>query len=219
MEQKTLAFTVRKENGKGPAGRFRRSGKIPSIVYGRKEPLAIVIDEHEFDTKFKAVSESTIISLKSDAASLEVLVKDYQENIVSGRITHIDFYEIDQNRELRARVAIRLRGMAQGVREGGILETLIHDLEIACLPKDLPEDIEVDVVELQIGHSIHVRDLAAMAGVRVLTSPDQVVCTVLAKKAEVVVAPVEAAEGEAAAAAAEGGEAAPAEGAAAESEK
>jgi large subunit ribosomal protein L25 len=219
MEQKTLAFSVRKENGKGPAGRFRRSGKIPSIVYGRKEPLAIVIDEHEFDTKFKAVSESTIISLKSDAASLEVLVKDYQENIVSGRITHIDFYEIDQDRELRARVAIRLRGVAQGVREGGILETLIHDLEIACLPKDLPGDIEVDVVEIQIGHSIHVRDLAAMPGVRVLTSPDQVVCTVLAKKAEVVAAPVEAAEGEAAAAAAEGGEAAPAEGTAAESEK
>jgi large subunit ribosomal protein L25 len=212
MEQKTLSFAVRKEQGKGPAGRFRRSGKIPSIVYGRKEPLSIVIDEHEFGSKFRAVSESTIIKLQSDNSAIEVLVKDYQEDIVSGRITHIDFYEIDQSRALRARVAIHLRGNAKGVREGGLLETLVHDIEIECLPKDLPQDIEVDVTDLDIGHSVHVRDLPPMPGVRVVTPSDQVVCTVLVKKAEVVAAPVEAAaEGEAAAAAegeaAEGAEA------------
>jgi large subunit ribosomal protein L25 len=159
-----------------------------------------VIDEHEFGSKFKAVSESTIIQLKSDESAIEVLVKDYQEDIVSGRITHIDFYEIDQTRVLRARVGVHVRGNSLGVREGGLLETLIHDLEIECLPKDLPEDIVVDVTPLIIGQSIHVRDLPPMQGVRVVTSQDQVVCTVLAKKAEVVVAPVEAAvEGEAAA--------------------
>ncbi len=211
MDQKTLSFSLRKENGKGPAGRFRRSGKIPSIVYGRKEPLPIVIDEHEFGSKFKAVSESTIIKLQSDASAIEVLVKDYQEDIVSGRITHIDFYEIDQSRALRARVAVRLRGNPKGVREGGLLETLVHDIEIECLPKDLPPDIEVDITELDINHSIHVRDLPPMEGVRIVTSSDQVVCTILVKKAEVVAAPVEAAEGEAAPAAegeeaAEGGE-------------
>ena len=209
MEQKTLAFSVRKENGKGPSGRFRRSGKIPSVVYGRRDPLSIVIDEHEFGSKFKAVSESTIIKLESPESAIEVLVKDYQEDIVSGRITHIDFYEVDQSRALRARVAVHVRGSSQGVREGGLLETLIHDLEIECLPKDLPEDIVVDVTPLMIGQSIHVRDLPPMDGVRVVTSPDQVVCTVLVKKAEVEVAPVEAvAEGEAAVAA-EGEAAAP----------
>jgi large subunit ribosomal protein L25 len=220
MEQKTLAFAVRKESGKGPAGRLRRSGKIPSVVYGRKEPLPIVIDEHEFGSKFKAVSESTIIRLTSDASALEVLIKDYQEDIVSGRITHVDFYEIDQTRTLRARVAVRVRGNAQGVREGGLLETLIHDLEIECLPKDLPQDIDVDATPLLIGQSIHVRDLPPMEGVRVLTSPDQVVCTVLVKKAEVVAAPVEAAaEGEAVAAAeGEEGEAAATEAAAEKAE-
>ncbi len=206
MEQKSLSFSVRKESGKGAAGRFRRSGKIPSIVYGRKEPVPIVIDEHEFGSKFKAVSESTIIKLESPESpesAMEVLVKDYQEDIVSGRITHIDFYEIDPSRTLRTHVAIHLTGNAQGVREGGLLETLIHELEIECLPKDLPEDIVVDVTSLLIGHSIHVRDLPPMESVRVLTHPDQVVCTVLAKKAEVVAAPVEeaAAEGEAAVAA------------------
>ena len=216
MEQKTLAFSVRKENGKGPSGRFRRSGKIPSVVYGRRDPLSIVIDEHEFGSKFKAVSESTIIKLESPESAIEVLVKDYQEDIVSGRITHIDFYEVDQSRALRARVAVHVRGSSQGVREGGLLETLIHDHEIECLPKDLPEDIVVDVTPLLIGQSIHVRDLPPMEGVRVVTSPDQVVCTVLVKKAEVVAAPVEAAaEGEAAAAA-EGEEGAEAPAAAAE---
>ena len=218
MEQKTLAFAVRNESGKGAAGRFRRSGRIPSVVYGRREPVAILIDEREFGTKFKTVSESTIIKLTSESSSVEVLVKDYQEDIVSGRITHIDFYEIDPSRTLRTRVAVHLRGNALGVREGGLLETLVHDLEIECLPKDLPEDIVVDVTSLGIGHSIHVRDLPAMAGVRVLTSTDQVVCTILVKKAEVVAAPVEAAaEGEAAAAAE--GEAAEGEAASEEAEK
>jgi len=212
MEQKSLTFSVRKESGKGPAGRLRRSGKIPSIVYGRKEPIAIVIDEHEFASKFKAVSESKIIKLQSESSALEVLVKDYQEDIVSGRITHIDFYEIDQTRALRARVAIHLLGSAQGVREGGLLERLVHDIEIECLPKDLPEDIHIDVTSLSIGHSVHVRDIPPMADVRILTAPDQVVCTVLVKKAEVVAAPVEAAaEGEAAVPA-EGEEAEAAEG-------
>jgi large subunit ribosomal protein L25 len=209
MEQKTLAFSVRGETRKRPAGRLRRTGKIPSIVYGRRDPLPIAIDEHEFGSKFRTVSESTIITLKSDTASMEVLVKDYQEDIVSGRITHIDFYEIDQSRALRTRVAVRLTGSAVGVREGGLLETLVHDLEIECLPKNLPPDVEVDVTDLQIGHSVHVRDLPAMEGVRVVTPGDQVVCTVLVKKAEVVAAPVEGAVEEGVVAPAEG-EAAPA---------
>ena len=185
MEQKTLAFSVRKENGKGPSGRFRRSGKIPSVVYGRRDPLSIVIDEHEFGSKFKAVSESTIIKLESPESAIEVLVKDYQEDIVSGRITHIDFYEVDKDRLLRTNVSVQLVGAPVGVKEGGLLEHFVHEIEVECLPAALPEKIELDVNELRLGRSLHVRELPPVEGVRILNSPEQVVCAVVHKRIEV----------------------------------
>ena len=182
MEQKTLNFTIRTERKKGPARRLRRKGQIPSVIYGHNESLSIAIDAHEFDTKFKVISESAIITLLSPEKSIDVLVKDYQEDILRGRIAHIDFYEIEKGKILKARVPVRLRGTAEGVKEGGLIETITHDVEVECLPKDLPEMIEIDVSDLLIGNSIHAGDLPEMEGVRILLAPDQVICTVLMHK-------------------------------------
>ena len=184
MEQKTLSFMVRTERRKGPVGRLRRAGKIPSIIYGAKEPKAISVDDHEFHTTFREISESTIIKLESEESSHEVLVKDFQSDILSGQILHVDFYEIEKGKLLRTHVSIHLQGTALGVREGGILEVLSHEVEVECLPKDLPAHIEVDISEVVAGHSIHVRDLGEIEGVRFLNSPDQVICTVQVKRAE-----------------------------------
>ena len=184
MEQKTLSVEDRKEFGKGPSGRLRRDGKIPAVIYGRTEPVAITVDEREFERKFHNVSESTIINLKMGPKNWDVLVKDFQDNPFKGKIEHIDFYEIEKGKVLKAKVPIHTEGGAVGVRAGGILELLTHEVEIECLPKDLLESITVDVSNLDIGNSIHIKDLEISESIKILTPEDQVVVIVSQKAKE-----------------------------------
>ncbi len=211
MEQKTLSAEGRVKLGKGESGRLRRGGRIPAVVYGHQEPLAVSVDAHEFDTKFHHISESTIIHLQLAGQEREVLIRDFQEDAVGRHITHIDFYEVDKNRVLRTHVRVELTGAPVGVKEGGLLEHFVHEVEVECLPGNLPEKIVLDVNELRLGKSLHVRELPTVEGVRFLNSPEQVVCAVVHKRLEVE-KPVEAAvpaEGEEAAEAAAEGEEAP----------
>jgi large subunit ribosomal protein L25 len=211
MEQKTLGAESRDKLGKGESGRLRRRGRIPAVIYGHQEPLAVSVDAHEFDTKFHHISESTIIRLAVGGQEREVLIRDFQEDAVGGQITHIDFYEVDKTRVLRTHVRVELTGAPVGVKEGGLLEHFVHEVEVECLPASLPEKIVLDVNELRLGKSLHVRELPPVEGVRILNSPEQVVCAVVHKRLEVE-KPVEAAapaEGEEAAEGAAEGEEAP----------
>lgn len=185
MEAKTLATAIRNERKKGAARRLRRSGSIPAIVYGHGEPTAISIDAREFGTKFRHISESTIITLDAGEQKFEVLIKDYQEDVINGRILHIDFYEIEAGKAVRTHIPVHIEGSPKGVREGGILEHPLYELEIECLPKDLPEDLKVDVSELEIGDSLHIADLQPPEGVTILSNPDQVVALVSMPRVEV----------------------------------
>jgi large subunit ribosomal protein L25 len=194
MEQRTLTAEKRNRLGSGEARRLRRAGKIPAVIYGHTEPEGVAVDAHEFQTKFHRVSESTLIQLDLEGTNREVLIRDFQEDIVRHRITHIDFYEVERGKLVRTNVALQLTGAAVGVREGGLLESFVHEVEVECLPLNLVERIEVDVSPLGIGHSIHIRDVAAPEGVRLLASPDQVVCTIVHKRVEVEEKPVEAVE-------------------------
>jgi large subunit ribosomal protein L25 len=194
MEQQTLNVYIRETLKKGSAGKLRREGKIPAIVYGRGEPTPIAVDAREFGNKFHTVSESTLITLQADGKSFDVLVKDYQSDILSGKILHIDFYEIEKGKALRARVALHLVGTPIGVREGGVVEQLMHDVEVECLPKDLPAGIEIDVSNVKIGSSLTIADVAFPEGVRPITPEDQVVMTVTVVRAARTAAETEAAE-------------------------
>ena len=185
MEQKTLTANARKVFGSADSRRQRRDGKIPAVIYGHGEPVGLLIDAHEFNTKFITVSESTIINLQLDGKNHDVLIRDYQEDAISGAITHVDFYEIERGKALRTNVGLHLTGAAVGIREGGILESFVHELEVECLPKDLPGSIDLDITDLELGHSLHVRDLNVPSGVEILNSPDQVICTIAHKRAEV----------------------------------
>lgn len=201
MEHKSLSAAPRKEIRKGVTRSLRRSGQIPAVMYGHAGVAAVSVDEHEFSQKFKRITENTIVSLEFDGKAHDVLVKDFQEDALSGRITHIDFFEIESGKVLRTNVPVHLDGNAIGVREGGLLEHRLHEIEVECLPKDIPEQITLDIVGLAIGDSIHVGDLPEIAGVKVLNTPDQVVVAVTHAKEEVLVA--EAEEEEAAEGAAE----------------
>ena len=148
MEEKILMAQIRQRYGTGDSRRLRRHGKIPAVVYGHAEPKGLIIDAHEFNTKFLTISESTIIKLQVDGASYDVLIRDYQEDTISGAIIHLDFYEIERGKSLRTNVSLHLTGTPIGVREGGLQESFVHEVEVECLPKDLPEHIEVEITDL-----------------------------------------------------------------------
>jgi large subunit ribosomal protein L25 len=189
MEAKKLNVEARQGGGKGVAGRLRSTGKIPAIIYGHTTPTSITVDAREFRNAFKRITENTIVELHMPEGVHEVLVKDYQKDNLTGQILHVDFYEFEKGKALRTRVPIRLVGNPIGVKEGGILESLLHTLEVECLPKDLPEVIELDINELALDRAMHVRDLTLPENVKAMQTPDQVVCLVAHRKAEEEVAP------------------------------
>jgi large subunit ribosomal protein L25 len=195
MEAKKLNVEQRQEGGKSVAGRLRRDGKIPAVIYGHTTPTAITVDAHEFRNAFKRITENTIVELNMPGGVHEVLVKDYQRDNLTGQILHVDFYEFERGKALHTRIPIRLAGNPVGVKEGGILESQLRELDVECLPKDLPEEIVLDISELALDRAMHVRDLALPSGVKVLSAADQVVCLVAHRKAEEEVAPA-AVEGE-----------------------
>lgn len=206
MEQVTLAFQDRTQLKKAAARRLRDSGQIPGVVYGQNGSVSISVDAHQFSMQFAEFGENTVIKLQNGKTVYEVLVKDYQDDILTGRIQHIDFYHVSATKTLHAKVPVHLAGSPVGVRNGGLLEQVTHEIEVECLAKDIPHDFKVDVSGLDLHQGISVRDLPIPTGVKVLTSGEAVVAHIVTTRAEVE-APV--------AAAAEEGEAAPAADAAA----
>ena len=200
MEQKTLNATSRDELKKGASRRLRRIGKIPAVVYGHSGTSPIAIDAREFSQKFKRISENTIINLQVGDNAYDVLVKDFQEDILKGQITHIDFYEIERGKTLRTNVPVHTTGTSVGVREGGVLETMLHTIEVECLPKDIPESIDIDISAMDIGGSIHVGDIEPPENVKFMVPEDYVIVSVIAPRAveELVSEEEELEEGEAA---------------------
>jgi large subunit ribosomal protein L25 len=185
VSQVVFAARSRASGGSKEARKIRRAGRIPAVIYGRKSDVVTIdLDAKDFMTGVKGISESTIVKVDVDGKVHEAFVKDTQRDITDGRILHVDFYEIEGNTLLRARVSIHIHGSPIGVREGGILETPLHDVEVECLPRDLPERIDVDIAELKVNQSIHVRDLALGDKVRLISNADQVVALVKFAKAE-----------------------------------
>lgn len=181
VELRILNGRHRKEFGKSFAGRIRKEGRVPGIMYDRHgKSVPIDVNYNEFLKLFKSVTESTIVQVKldDDSNDYQVFIKDYQYDIVKNRINHFDLYEVEAGRVLHALVGIRLDGSPTGVRDGGVLETGVVELSVECLPKDLPPRLVVDVSNLGVNESIHVRDLKIPSGVTILTEPDQVVATV-----------------------------------------
>ncbi|MDR1986540.1 MAG: 50S ribosomal protein L25 [Treponema sp.] len=185
MSQVVLTARNRAVTGSASARRIRRTGRIPGVIYGRSgQARAIDLDAQEFVKSIKNISESTIVTVEIEGTSYNAFVKDTQRNIQDGNVLHVDFYEVESGVMLRAKVSVHIQGNPVGVREGGTLESPLHEIEVECLPKDLPQRIEVDVSELKINQSIHVGDIVLGEGVRIISGVDQVVALVKFAKAE-----------------------------------
>ena len=189
-----VVFEARKRVGAGSsdARRVRRAGRVPAVIYGRSgSAVTIDLNALEFSTGVKGISGSTIVKVNVDGEAVDAFVKDTQRNILNGQILHVDFYEVETDKLLRARVPVHVTGNPIGVRNGGIFESPLHDIDVESLPRDLPERINVDVSALDVNQSIHVRDLILGDGVRLISGGDQVVALVKFAKAEEAAASVE----------------------------
>jgi large subunit ribosomal protein L25 len=190
------------------------SGKMPAVFYGPKvgaRPIAV--DTKEFTQRLAHLEGSHLIELTSSVPDLDqrkVLVRDIQFDPVGGFPLHADFYEVDLDKEIEVRVPLHFEGKAAGVTLGGILQPILREIAVSCLPTQIPEYIPVDVSAIGIHESIHVNDLSLPAGVTVVSKDNDPVVTVLPPTIEAKPAgeeaPAEGAEAAAAAAPAEGAE-------------
>lgn len=181
-ENTVLSLTAeeRQPNGTRAVRRLRAQGRIPAIVYGRTKALPISIDAKEFSHLFTHVSENVLIDLTLPRGTRHVIVKDYSTNVLTGEMVHLDFLEVRKGKVLRTHTPVVPVGISTGVRSGGVFEQPAHEIEIECIPKNLPQQIEMDITELQVGDSFHVSDLVLPKGVAVLSNPEMVLCHVAA---------------------------------------
>lgn len=202
METVELNAEPRPRTRKGQTRQMRRQGKVPAVFYGPKRPAAmIVVDAKEFSEKVSALEGSHLIRLRSNAEEISnrvALVKETQYHPVSGAVLHADFYEVDMTEKLRLRVPLHFTGKALGITLGGILQPVQRDLEVECLPGDIPGFIAVDVTALNIHDAVHVSQVQAPQGVRICYDVDTTLVTVLPPTVEEVKVEEAAAEGVAA---------------------
>lgn len=171
----------------GSAGsrRLVRKGQIPCVMYGQSSPKHFSISAQSFNAIRKKITKTTLIDMNISGDECECLLKDLQENLITDKILHIDFYEIKRGKLLTARVKINLTGTAQGVREGGTLEQIMHEVEVECLPRNLPESIEVDVSNLKANEILTLSDLPKIENVKYLDAENSTVATIRFAKAEI----------------------------------
>jgi large subunit ribosomal protein L25 len=224
MEVTDLAAQVRKEQKKGPARRLRQNGFVPAVFYGRSaENILLAVKNDELAKLYKDKKNHAFIKLIiDDGANKKIeklsLIKELQVQPLTGKFYHADFYEVDIKRKISMEVSLRFVGKAIGVENGGELQHIRREVKVSCLPLNLPDHIDVDVTNLDIGDSIKIRDLKIAEGITILDRPDSAVAAVqIVKVAKIEEAAKEEAVTEEGAAAAEGettaaaGTAAPAE--------
>jgi len=190
MESIDLKVQVRGETGKGPSRRYRQKGLIPAVFYGPTiDPVPLTIDFLEFKKAVKGrEGENILINLtlegENESVPKAAMIRDTQIEPVKQEIIHVDFQEINLQKRIEVSVPIILVGKAEGIKEGGILQQLVRELEIRCFPFEMPDHMEIDVSHLGIGESVHIRDISVEEGVKILSSLDKTIATVLSPKVE-----------------------------------
>jgi len=187
MPELVVAATRRSDRGKNTNRRLRVQGQIPGVVYGpAKEAVPVSVSPKDIATILRsATGENTLFDLDLEGGRRKVLIKDYQLEPVKGHLLHADFYEVALDKLLHVTVHVELQGVPVGVKvQGGVLDFITRELEVECLPGDIPEKIVVDVSALEMGKHLRVSDLQVPEKVTMLTEPDNVVAHVVAPRAE-----------------------------------
>lgn len=186
----TLSAEKRTETGKGAARQLRAAGRIPAVVYGQgDEGISVSLDAHEADLLFHRISvDNTIVNVEVDGekAPIPTLIREIQTHPFKADILHVDFYRIQEGVEVEVEVPVHTEGTPVGVKDsGGVLQLVIHDLPVACIPSKIPDQIVIDVSGLDIGDAIHVYDIDLPEGVRVLVDEERTLATVNLPRQEI----------------------------------
>ncbi|MBN1490989.1 MAG: 50S ribosomal protein L25 [Phycisphaerae bacterium] len=177
MELAQLTAESRKAAGSRAAARLRKEGKLPGIVYGHKEePQAVALSLHALELALQHGAH--LLELNLDGVTQQVLIKEVQYDHLGTTPVHVDLARVSLDERVNVKVSVELRGTAKGIKEGGILDLTLADIEVQCAVASIPETLRVDVSELGIGQSLHVRDLKLPDGVEAMDAPELVVCTV-----------------------------------------
>ncbi len=174
--------------GKADSRRLRKKGSLPAVLYGPNvTSTALILSKKDVFNILKSESgENTLFRIKLDSKNLDVMIKDYQQDVVTDELLHVDLIEIAMDKFLEVTIPLVLVGEAVGVKsEGGFMDFVTRELEVECLPKDIPEEIEVDVTDLHMQQSVKVEELATPEGVKILSDPQLVVAMVHAPEEEV----------------------------------
>ena len=197
MEKIFVKADARPEVGKGAARSLRRSGMLPAVVYSEGDSKPIKIHGKDM-TKliFTGTGDHALITIElhedgTKKSEHSVLVKDYQTDPVSDELLHVDFIEVSLKKLVKVIVPIVIVNDPIGIKMGGILEHHMRDLEIECLPTQIPDKIEVDAAHIDVGHSLHISDIEAMEGVKIISDPAGVIINVSAPRVEEVAEEVE----------------------------
>jgi large subunit ribosomal protein L25 len=185
-------LTVRRRSilGSRPVDRLRSEGIIPGVVYGRGvSPIAVAVEHQALTQVLHArAGEHALLTLRiEDTKPWEkpVLIKDIQHDAVSGRVLHVDFQAIALTERIRVKIPVILQGEPVGVKQdGGVLEHFLREIEVECLPTDIPEGVTFDISAMKIGDTVHVRDLTASRQAKILHDPDGAIASVQAPKEE-----------------------------------
>jgi large subunit ribosomal protein L25 len=198
MASASLSGETRSETGKGVARKLRAAGRVPAVVYGHaREPQSLSLNTRDLEKLLSTIAAgSTVVELSLGGATTKTLIREVQRHPFKKQIMHVDFQELVAGEKVIVSVPLVFVGVPEGVRlSGALLEQILHSVEVRVDPSSIPNHIDVDVVDLGMGHSLHVRDLVLPQGLEVLSDEDATICAVIAPRAVV----EEVAEGDAAA--------------------
>lgn len=186
MEKVVLKAEKREVVGKQVKA-LRREGKLPGVIYGRHvEPIAISLEAHSTGLAMTKLTSSSLVTINLDGTEYPALVRDRQRDYIKGNLTHVDFLAVDLNEKIRTFVGVHYVGVSGAVKDyNGVLVHNLEQLEVECLPTDLPERIEIDISVLaKIGDGIRVHDVKISDSVRIVTDGDEMVAVVTLAKDE-----------------------------------
>jgi large subunit ribosomal protein L25 len=199
MSTVSFSATTRDTTGKGVARKLRAAGQVPAVIYGHaRQPQPLALDHHKLQLLLeKHPYQSTVIALDIDGKTSNTLIREIQRHPFKKQIVHVDFQELVAGEKVTVRVPIHFTGTPEGVRlGGGLLDQVLHELEVSCDPSNIPGHITLDVTALGIGQSIHAGEVPLPAGVSLHSTPDATVCVCAAPRVEAAPAAAEAGAGE-----------------------
>ena len=188
MQEKQLNVELRSKTGKGISRQLRSADMVPGVVYGKgMDPMAISIKYRELQAAMAGEGGQNNLITLVGGGSLDqcmAIIVDLQRDAIKGTYKHVDLHRVNMAEKLRVTVPIVLKGTAAGVKEGGLLDLAHHELHVECLPGNIPDHIEIDITNLAIAHSIHVNEIVAPEGVKILDNPKTPIVSVLGRAKE-----------------------------------